>query len=78
MATVIRRLNETQTDVVAHYTALNVPLTWFIGPERDDGSVEVIGLGETFVWSLLIQENGDHSTSECQLDPEGFSTGIEV
>lgn len=71
-------LNAAQREVVTFYNGYGVPVTWFVGPERDDDSVEVIGLGENFVWSLLIQQDGEYASSECALDPEGFSTGIEI
>lgn len=73
----VHTLTPAQADVVRHYQGYNVPAQWFIGAERDNG--EVIAVGEDFVWSFLIEADGQRcDTSEAALDPEGFSTGLDI
>jgi hypothetical protein len=65
-----------QAETVNFYKAYNVPATWFIGPPDTEGRIEVIALGQDFIWSLLIDAGGLANTSEATVGP--FSTGIEV
>jgi len=70
-------LTPAQLEVIDFYKGYNVPATWFIGTPEPDGSVEVIALGDGFIWSLSIDADGaDGSTSEATVGD--FSTGIEV
>lgn len=71
-------LTPKQQETVAYFRALNVPADWFVGEPKDNGAVEIVALGQTFVWNFTIEANGEYSSQECDLDPEGFSTGITV
>lgn len=70
-------LTPAQQEAIDFYRALNVPGSWFIGQQGDDGRVEVICLGEGFVWSFIVSADGrDVSSQEASLGE--FSTGIDV
>lgn len=71
-------LTSAQQETVEHFRAPNVPASWFVGEPAADGRAEVVALGDGFVWSFIIDPDGEFSSQECKLDPEGFSTGIEV
>jgi hypothetical protein len=64
-----------QQDAVWHYRALNVGASWFIGVPDVTGHVEVLALGDNFVWSLRIDADGDTHTSEAKVSD--FETGID-
>lgn len=68
-------LTEAQQAAVDHYRALNVPASWFVGVPDQAGSVEVLAMGDTFVWSFRIDPQGEVSSSEAPLGE--FSTGID-
>lgn len=72
----IEPLTDNQRDAINHYNAYNVPVQWFVGSERDDGSREFIALGDGFAWSLLVEEDGTVHTSEAEVGD--FETGIEI
>ena len=65
-----------QIAAVDYYKALNVPASWFTGTPDTGGHIEVIALGEDFIWSLRIDANGTCHTSEATVGE--FSTGIDV
>ena len=65
-----------QIATVDFYKAYNVPAQWFTGTPDTDGRIEVIALGGDFIWSLIIETDGNAATSEAHLGD--FSTGIEV
>jgi hypothetical protein len=67
-------LTPAQQGAVDHYRALNVPASWFVGEAKNDGSVEVLALGDDFAWSIWIEADGDTSTSEAEVGD--FSIGI--
>ena len=69
-------LTAAQTATVEHYQAYGVPATWFYSTPAEFGTVEVVAVGADFVWSLIIERNGQCSTSEAELGE--FSTGIEI
>lgn len=69
-------LTTAQQATVKHYQDYSVSATWFVGTPAEDGTTEVIALGEGFVWSFLIAPDGECSSSEAPLGE--FSTGIEV
>ena len=73
------QLNAAQREALAAYKAYNVPGDWFIAEKPGvGGETEVVFLarsGDT-IWSLLIAEDGDVSSSEATLTD--FRTGIEV
>jgi hypothetical protein len=77
-------LNKAQLGVVEHFQSYNVPAAWFIGETATDGAVEVIAVSNDldpahgFIWSFKIEQNGEYASSEAGIDPEGFSTGIEI
>lgn len=72
----IEDLTAEQRETLEHYQAFNVPASWFVGETRDDGSVEVVALGDDFAWRLLITAHGVAATSEATLGP--WETGITV
>lgn len=74
--TPLETLTAAQRETVETYQGYGVPATWFVGAPAEDGTVEVIALGEGFAWSLLIAADGDCNTSEAELG--GFSTGIVI
>ena len=65
-----------QIETVDFYKGYNVPAQWFTGTPYAEGRIEVIALGENFIWSLLIDAGGLANTSEATVG--SFSTGIEV
>lgn len=65
-----------QTEVIDFYKAYNVPATWYYSELDHEGGVEVVAIGEGFVWSFSIDTYGDTDTSEATVGD--FSTGIEV
>lgn len=71
-------LSPKQQETVEFFQAYNVPAQWFVGTkfEAATGRVEVIALGENFVWSFIIEPDGEASSSEAKLGE--FSTGINV
>lgn len=84
----IEDLTPEQRDVIEHYQAYNVTgVRWFISERlpkvegfQPEGTVEVIALGgdneSGFIWSFLIQPNGDYSSLEAPVGE--WSTGIET
>lgn len=81
-------LTRAQAEHIKFYNGYGVPVQWFVGPQYDDGRVEVLGLGQydpsdlddsrQFVWSLMISADGSEChTSEAEI-PDGFSTGITI
>jgi hypothetical protein len=69
-------LTRKQRDDIGFWNQFNVPVAWFVGPERDNGSREAIALGEGFAWSLMWDEDSVLTTSEAKVGK--FSTGIEI
>lgn len=68
-------LNRAQREVIEFYNGSGVPVQWFEGFEHDDGTIEVIALGDHFIWSFLIAEDGTYHSSEATVGD--FSTGVE-
>lgn len=67
-----------QQEAVNFYRALNVEGQWFVGVPDAAGGVEVIFIGDRFVWSLILNADGtDISASESVLYG-GFLPGIDV
>ena len=56
------------------FRGLNGPADWFVKPPDPDGQVSVIVIGDDFVWSILIQPDGDYAASGATLGP--WETGI--
>jgi hypothetical protein len=71
-------LTPAQLETVAYYRALNVPANWFVGEPAPNGAVECIAIGEDFLWSLIIEANGECASSEAKIGEDGWSTGIDV
>jgi hypothetical protein len=69
-------LTSAQVRTIDFYKAFNVPSTWFIGTPDPDGRVEVIALGQDFIWSLRIDPDGTSDTSEATVGE--FSTGLDI
>ncbi|MFG3710939.1 hypothetical protein [Micromonospora sp. NPDC047730] len=69
-------LNAAQERTLEHYEALGSVQTWYAGRVRDDDSVEVVGLGEDFIWALVIEHDGEVATYEAHIDPKTWQTGI--
>jgi hypothetical protein len=68
-----------QQEAIDFHLALNVPASWFARsyPSHDhpgEMAIEVIALGDDFVWSFHIEPDGDASSAEATLGE--FSTGI--
>ena len=71
-------LTPQQQETVEHFKSYNVPAQWFVGVRNPNGSVEVLALGDGFVWSFDIEADGTHSAQEAQLSEDGFSTGVSI
>lgn len=69
-------LTDKEVETLDFYRALNVPGEWFVGERRPDSSVEVVCVGDTFVWSLRMTPDASAAISEAALGE--FSTGIDV
>lgn len=76
MSLIAAILTPEQQQALEFYRALNVPAQWFIGEQDVQGSVEVIAVGENFVWSFLLSGLGECHSSEARLGD--FTTGIDV
>lgn len=75
-STIMSALTAEQQAAVETYKAYNVPATWFFAEPAEDGTVEVLALGDGFVWSFTIAPDGECHTSEAEVGD--FSFGIEV
>lgn len=76
--TALDTLTPWELEQVRFFQGYGVPTSWFVGV-RDDTGVEVVALGDGFIWSIALFESEDRvSTSEAHTTPEGWSTGIEV
>lgn len=68
-------LTPAQQGAVDFIRALNVNANWYVGvpstADRPDGrpvgTVEVIALGDDFVWAILVQPDGETHTSEARV-----------
>jgi len=69
-------LTPAQVNTIDFYKAYVVQASWFVGTHDAKGSVEVLALGEGFIWSILIDHKGNAHTTEATVGE--FSTGIEV
>jgi hypothetical protein len=70
-------LTPAQQITVDFYKAYNVPASWFVGViDPITGGVEVIALGEDFIWSLRINPDGTADTSEATVGE--FDTGLDI
>lgn len=74
LATVAGVLTSEQNAAITYFRALNVQASWFVGEPHADGTIEVIALGDTFVWAFRIAPDGQFSSSEAEVGE--FSTGI--
>lgn len=68
-------LTPEQQSAVHFYRTLNVPASWFVGVPDETGRVEVLALGNHFIWSLRIDADGDTHSSEAKVTD--FDTGID-
>lgn len=70
-------LNDAQRESLDAYKGYNVPGRWFISEDTTVyGEVEAVFIGDGFLWSLVIDRNGNVHSSEAKVST--FTTGIEV
>ncbi len=69
-------LTPAQQEVVDFWQAPNVPTQWFIGVPDKNGRVEVLALGEGFIWSIRIDLDGSEDHSQATVGD--FETGIDI
>jgi hypothetical protein len=69
-------LTPAQQDTIDSYKAYNVEASWFVGVRAPDGCVEVLALGEGFIWSIRLDPEGAADTSEATVGE--FNTGLEI
>lgn len=72
----VEPLTDSQREAIDHYNSYNVPISWFVGQEYDDGGREFIALGDGFIWSILVDGDGMVHTSEATMSD--FTTGITI
>src|SRR5512140_1556420 len=56
--TVAGVLTPAQNEAVAYFRGLNVTANWFVGEPSADGRIEVLALGDTFIWSFIVDPDG--------------------
>lgn len=67
-------LTPAQQETVESFRAFNVAASWFVGVPDTDGRVEVLALGEDFIWSIRVAPDGSSDTSEAKVGD--FETGV--
>lgn len=77
-ASVLDVLNPKQREVIEHTNAAILPgtINWFVGELGPGGEREVLGLGNTFIFSFLLSEDGTYASSEAEVGD--FSTGVTI
>lgn len=72
----IEPLTNHQKDAIEFYNGYGVAVEWFVGSTKDDGTREFIGMGDGFVWAVLVDVDGGMHTSEATTSD--FETGITI